>query len=110
MRFCQDCKVEDMPVTNQDGEIVHEVNAWLRRIPRKDLTPLDELPQHWLMKGWQLRQDGDEFFRWKHLCRNCIRRDVEAQKMREAYQKACKAARGVSDLSYDQMMTIQSGS
>lgn len=105
MRNCDDCKVEDRPVTTPDGEMHHEVREYLHWIALPELTPQDELPTHWRMKGWKLKRDGEEYFRYKLLCRDCIRKDYEAGKMREAYKKLCKAARGQNDQTYSEMIT-----
>lgn len=67
-----------------------------------------QLSSYYTSQGWALKVDGERFYRSKMLCRACIREHVGALERKKDYQRACKAARGLDDKTYAQMLAHQS--
>lgn len=130
MRNCSNCNKEDRPwfedapcscgaYQEHDDDpsplkhdpsckmLGHEVVRYPVRIAKSDLTHDGKLGSYFTAKGWSLRQDGQRFYRVKMLCRACIELEKGCQARRQDYEKACKAARGLDNQTYAQMLASQ---
>lgn|SRR5487761_2727435 len=129
MRVCSQCAKEDGPWFDampcscgaDKGEdpanpsahqpdchsLGHEVVMYPIRMAPKDLTFDKQLPVYWRGRGWNLMQNGLRWYRVKMLCRECCEAENGAQARRREYELACRDARGVSDLTYAQMLAQQ---
>jgi hypothetical protein len=124
MRECSTCHVLDRPQIDQEvacrcgaveresedhdpkcPRLVHEVRRYIVRVNPKELTPDKKLSSYFV--GWEKIEDGGRIYRFKYLCRQCIRNQEDALSRKQDYQKACKAARGVTDQTYAQMLAAQ---
>lgn len=125
MRACQHCAKADRPQLDNNEQcscsaeshepmhhgqdckaLIHEVMLYPVRIAQKDLTFDCKLPPQYA--GWTLMQNGNRWYRYKFLCRDCIGKYEDAQKFRRDYLQACKKARGEEDQTYSQMLAGQS--
>lgn len=78
------------------------------RITKDDLTWDKKLPASLARSGWELFQNGPKMYRRKLMCRDCIEKYKTTESMRRDYEKACRAARGLDDTTYAQMLARQS--
>lgn len=85
----------------------HDVVRYPVRIAKSDLTHDGKLGSYFSAKGWTLRQDGQRYYRIKMLCRACIELENVIQSRRQDYEKACRAARGLDNQTYAQMLASQ---
>lgn len=123
MRVCADCGVEDRahldnlvscdckaeryePEAHNVGcnALIHSVALYVVRIAKADLTPDALLPNFFQERGWKLKRDGNRFYRGKFLCRECIDREELTNARAAEYKKLCRAARGIVDQTYVQML------
>jgi hypothetical protein len=88
--------------------LIHEVARYFVQIKARDLTPKRELSTYYRAQGWQLMEDGGRFFRWMLMCRQCFRDYEQVLAQQRDYQRACKLAKGMDDMSYSQMLARQS--
>lgn len=134
MRICEGCGAKDRPALEFEGacskncdprkatedpsthfddcpRLIHEVRLFFRRatLEHTPRHPDGELSRRFRVEGWKLFRDGRDIFRKKMLCRDCIVKEGERDVLRREYQKACKAARGISTETYSQMLVRQSG-
>lgn len=130
MRQCENCKRQDAPVLDHDRpckncspladeraeshmdncpKLIHEVRQYYKsaKLVNTPAYPEGELEPRWKREGWKLLRNGNEWYRWKMLCRSCIEKEAERDLVRRDYLKACKKARGVDDRSYGQLMVSQ---
>lgn len=85
----------------------HEVVMYPVRIAVADLTHDKKLGSYYSARGWNLKQNGQRWYRVKMLCRACIEAENGAQARRADYEKACKEARGIGNSTYAQMIALQ---
>lgn len=131
MRLCSSCHKEDKPWFEYDTpcscgaaslheddptplkhspeckSLGHEVVLYPVRMAKADLTFDAKLGSYYSQRGWRLKQNGNRWYRVKYLCRACIELENSAQARKAEYEKLCKAARGVDDQTYAQMLASQ---
>lgn len=126
MRGCSKCHKADRAEVDTDSEckcgacaaghenhdpkcprLVHEVRRYLVRVAPKELTPAGEISSYFKEQGWQMLKDGNRVYRFIMLCRQCIREQEDALSRKQDYLKACKSAKGISELTYAQMLASQ---
>lgn len=133
MRLCTDCQKPDapwfeaepcscgIPVHDDDPKpekhrpdckaIGHQVILYPVRVATKDLTYDANAEAHlkpvWERKGWKLLKNGPRLYRTKYLCRDCVELEREREHRRLEYERLCKAARGIDDQTYAQVLASQ---
>jgi hypothetical protein len=131
MRNCSACHKEDKPWFEYDipcscggaelheddpsplkhkaecKSLAHEVVLYPVRMAKADLTHDGKLGSYYSQRDWKLMQNGNRWYRVKFLCRACIELENSAQSRKAEYEKLCKAARGVDDQTYAQMLASQ---
>jgi hypothetical protein len=127
MRLCSKCRGEDRAEVDPESlckcgavaaghedhdprcpRLIHEVRRYLVRVSPKELMPDQSLSPYFISQGWTMFKDGERLYRWMYLCRACIRAQEDVLTHRQEYEKACKAAKGLEDRTYAQMIARQS--
>lgn len=123
MRICTNCHAEDKPQLDlqtpcdcgaerwepeahrpECKALCHSVSLYVVRVAKRDLEHGESLSTYYTDRGWRLKRDGNRFYRGKFICYPCRLAEEQALEKLSEYKKLCRAALGMNDRTYAQMI------